>query len=547
MELREYLAVIRKWWWLIVLCTVLAAGASLMVSRSTPPTYQASTTLMVGQIIQDPNPNTQDMSTSERLAQTYAEMVRRQPILQATVEALDLGVGWKALREQVSVNLVRNTQLMEIQVTYTDPQRAVLTADEIARQLILQSPTKQDKEREAHHQFVTAQLADLQAKIAAGQAEVVELEESIATAFNAEQMQNIRDQITALQTQVNTWQANYAPLLSFLQEGVTNYISVVEPATVPSAPIGPKTRTNVLLAAVVGVMLGAGFAFLIEYLDDTIKSPDDIIQALGLSPLGAISRIDGKSYEDKLVAAIHPRSPISEAYRILRTNIQFSAVDKPLGTLLVGSPNPIEGKSITLANLGVVMAQAGLSAILVDSDLRRPVLHKIFDLPNKEGLTTALLDGELNLDGRLQATQVENLKVLTSGPLPPNPSELLGSQKMKSLIEALKGKADVILFDSPPTLVVTDAAVLAGQVDGVLLVTEAGNTRREMAQRAKEDLLKVGANVLGAVLNKLSPRGAGYYYYYYYYSRDGDGQKRRKRKKGSLLSKIPGLKRFVRS
>lgn len=546
MELREYLTVIRKWWWLIVLCTVLAAGASLMVSRSTPPTYQASTTLMVGQIIQDPNPNTQDMSTSERLAQTYAEMVRRQPILQATVEALDLGVGWKALRGQVSVNLVRNTQLMEIQVTDTDPQRAMLTADEIARQLILQSPTQQDKEREVHHQFVTAQLADLQAKIAAGQAEVVELEESMATAFNAEQMQNIRDQITALQTQVNTWQANYASLLSFLQEGVTNYISVVEPATVPTAPIGPKTRTNVLLAAVVGIMLGVGFAFLIEYLDDTIKSPDDIVQALGLSPLGAISRIDGKSYEDKLVAAIHPRSQISEAYRILRTNIQFSAVDRPLGTLLVSSPNPIEGKSITLANLGVVMAQAGLSAILVDSDLRRPVLHKVFDLPNKEGLTTALI-GELDLDGRLQATQVENLRVLTSGPLPPNPSELLGSQKMKVLIESLKGKADVVLFDSPPALVVTDAAVLAGQVDGVLLVIEAGNTRREMVQRAKEDLLKVGANVLGTVLNRLSPRGAGYYYSYYYYSRDGDGRKRRKRKKGSLLSKIPGLKRFVRS
>jgi len=355
-------------------------------------------------------------------------------------------------------------------------------------------------------------------------------------------MQSIQDQITALQTQVNTWQANYASLLSFLQRGATNYISVVEPATV--APTGSRTGTNVLLAAMVGAMLGAGFVFLIEYLDDTIKSPDDIIQALGLSPLGAISRIKGKSYPDKLVAAIHPRSPISEAYRILRTNIQFSAVDRPLEALLVSSPNPVEGKSITLANLGVVMAQAGLSAILVDSDLRRPVLHKIFDLPNKEGLTTVLLGGELNLDGRLQATEVENLQVLTSGPLPPNPSELLGSKKMKSLIEALKGKADVVLFDSPPAMVVTDAAVLAGQVDGVLLVTEAGNTRREIAQQAKEDLTKVGANVLGAVLNKLSLRGAGYYYYYS--SRDGEAKKRRRRRKTSLLSRIPGLKRLVR-
>ena len=253
MELREYLAVVRKWWWLIVLCTVLAAGASLVVSRSTPPIYQASTTLMVGQTIQDPNPNTQDMSTSERLAQTYAEMVRRQPILQATVEALALDMSWKELQGRVSVNLVRYTQLMEIQVTDTDLQRARLTADEIARQLILQSPTEQAKEREGHRQFVTAQLSDLEAKIATGQAEIAELEKSLAMAFNADQVQSIQDQTTALQTQVNTWQANYASLLSFLERGATNYISVVEPATV--APTGSRTRTNVLLAAMVGAEL----------------------------------------------------------------------------------------------------------------------------------------------------------------------------------------------------------------------------------------------------------------------------------------------------
>lgn len=539
MELREYLSIIWKWWWLIVLCTVLAAGASLAFSRSTPPTYQASTTLMVGQIIQDPNPNAQDMSTSERLAQTYAEIVRRQPILQATVEALGLDTTWRELRGRVVVNLVRNTQLIEIQVYDTDPQRARLTADELARQLILQSPTEQDKERERYRQFVTAQLADLQAQIEAGQAELPELKKSLATAFSAEQMQSIQDQITALQAQLNTWQANYASLLSFLQKGSTNYISVVESATV--TPISSRKRLNVLLAVGVGIMLGGGFAFLIEYLDDTIKSPDDIVQTLGLSPLGTISRMDGKTYEDKLITVSHPRSPISEAYRMLRTSIQFSTVDKPLRTLLVSSPSPIEGKSITLANLGVVMAQAGLSAILVDSDLRRPVLHRIFGLSNKGGLTTALLNGESSLDGYLQATRVENLRVLTSGPLPPNPSELLGSQKMKSLIEALKKRADVVLFDSPPTLAVTDAAVLARQVDGVLLVADAGNTRRELARRAKEDLFKVGANVLGVVLNKLAPRGVGYNYYYYL--RDSDAQKQ-SRKRG-LRSMIPDWKRLV--
>jgi len=541
MELREYLSVIWKWWWLIVLCTVLAAGAGLAFSRSTPPTYQASTTLMVGQIIQDPNPNAQDISTSERLAQTYAEIVRRQPILQATVETLGLDTTWRELRGRVVVNLVRNTQLIEIQVYDTDPQRARLTADELARQLILQSPTEQDKEREQYRQFVTAQLADLQAQIEAGQAELPELKKSLATAFSTEQMQSIQDQITALQAQLNTWQANYASLLSFLQKGSTNHISVVESATV--TPVSSRKRLNILLAAAVGIMLGVGFAFLIEYLDDTIKSPEDIVQTLGLSPLGTISRINGKSHQDRLITVAYPRSPISEAYRILRTNIQFSAVDRPLETLLVSSPNPIEGKSITLANLGVVMAQAGLSVVLVDSDLRRPMLHKVFGLSNKEGLTTTLLDGEPYLDSRLQATQVENLRVLTSGPLPPNPSELLGSQKMKSLIENLKEKADIVLFDSPPILAVTDAAVLARQVDGVLLVADAGHTRRELARQAKEDLLKVGANILGVVLNKLSPREVGYCHYYYYYSRDSDAQKRRQKR--GLRSMVPDWKRLV--
>ena len=308
-------------------------------------------------------------------------------------------------------------------------------------------------------------------------------------------------------------------------------------------PISSRKRLNILLAAVVGIMLGGGFAFLIEYLDDTIKSPEDIVQTLGLSPLGTISRINGKSHQDRLITVAYPRSPISEAYRILRTNIQFSAVDRPLETLLVSSPNPIEGKSITLANLGVVMAQAGLSVVLVDSDLRRPMLHKVFGLSNKEGLTTTLLDGEPYLDSRLQATQVENLRVLTSGPLPPNPSELLGSQKMKSLIENLKEKADIVLFDSPPILAVTDAAVLARQVDGVLLVADAGHTRRELARQAKEDLLKVGANILGVVLNRLSPRELGYCHYYYYYSRDSDAQKRRQKR--GLRSMVPDWKRLV--
>jgi non-specific protein-tyrosine kinase len=275
------------------------------------------------------------------------------------------------------------------------------------------------------------------------------------------------------------------------------------------------------------LVLSVGAAFLIEYLDDTIKSPDDAMTMLKLTPLGAIARIKGEGYEDKLVTATHPRSPISESYRTLRTNIQFSTLDKPARTLLVTSPNPIEGKSITAANLAVAMAQAGLRTVLVDSDLRRPAQHKIFSLSNQQGLTTSVLEEEPVLDGHLQAVSVENLRVLTSGPIPPNPSELLGSHKMQVLLERLKAESDIVIFDSPPALAVTDAAVLSTQVDAVLLVTDAGRTRRDMALRARDDLLKVGAHILGVAVNRLSGRMGGYYYYYYYYSRD-DGSKQKR-------------------
>jgi len=352
--------------------------------------------------------------------------------------------------------------------------------------------------------------------------------------------------MATLQNQLNTYQANLAPLLNFFRGSATNYVDVIEPAIVPTSPIGPRTMQNVLLAATVGLILAVGAAFLLEYLDDTIKTPDDIQQALGLFTMGAITRISGDRIEDKLVTTAHPRSPIAEAYRALRTNLQFFAVDKPLKTLLVTSANPIEGKSLTAANLGVVMAQAGMSVILVDSDLRRPVLHRVFQLTKEEGLTNALLQGISVSDGYLQATEVENLRVMTSGPVPPNPSELLASERMSGLIEHLKKQADVLLFDSPPCLAVTDAAVLSSQVDGVLLVVDAGVCRRELAVRAVDGLSKIGGNILGAVLNKLSPRGAGSYYYYYYYSEEGDETKRRKSKGfRSRLASSPLLRSVI--
>ena len=205
---------------------------------------------------------------------------------------------------------------------------------------------------------------------------------------------------------------------------------------------------------------------------------------------------------EMLITRYNPRSPVAEAYRQLRTNSQFSSLDKPIKTFLITSTGPEEGKSTTLANLAITMAQAGNTIILADCDLRRPSVHQLFGIKNGIGLTSILIDSSIK-QFPFQDSGVENLRILPSGPQPPNPSELLGSQRMKDLIGELKKQADYVLFDSPPIIAVTDAAILATRVDGVLLVIRAGKTRREMAQRAKSVLEKVKANLLGVVLNNI--------------------------------------------
>lgn len=212
-----------------------------------------------------------------------------------------------------------------------------------------------------------------------------------------------------------------------------------------------------------------------------------------------------------LITLTDPRSPVSEAYRTLRTNLSFSSLDKPIRTLVITSPAPDEGKSTTSANLAVTMAQSGKRTILVDCDLRRPTLHKLFELTAEPGLTDFLLAGEG--EPALQETGVPGLQVLTSGPLPPNPADLLGSQKIDQVIATLVEKADIVLFDAPPVIVVTDATVLGAKVDGVLLVIGAGKTRREHAERAKEMLEKANVRIIGAALTN-APKDSAMKDYY---------------------------------
>jgi non-specific protein-tyrosine kinase len=316
---------------------------------------------------------------------------------------------------------------------------------------------------------------------------------------------------------------------------------VAEEAIPVYSPIRPRTMANTLLAAVVGAMLAVGIILLVEYLDDTVKTPEDLASVTDLSTLGAIADIEGRTDRDRLVTLLTPRSAISEAYRMLRTNIQFAAVDGQVKSIMVTSSGSGEGKSTTAANLAIVMAQTGRRVILIDADLRRPIQHRLFELPNSKGLTMALLDLNAPPKEHLQVTPVPGLQVMTSGAIPPNPAELLGSQRQADLLADLEKEADLIILDSPPVLTVADALVLAPRVGGVLLVVEVGSTRRGAIQKAVDALLHADARLLGVALNRLTLRRSAYYYHYYqqYYRQYEEGEKDSSRRRSFL----PGFKR----
>ncbi len=376
---------------------------------------------------------------------------------------------------------------------------------------------------------VSGLKTSLEKEIASVQDDIARAQGALAGNPDDAQRQRLETSLAQYRTTLSSLANNYNQI-RIAEAQATNNVVIAKPAVVPLSPVRPRTMTNVLLALIVGGMLAVGAAFLVEYLDDTVKSPDDVTRVTGLSTLGAIARMKDTGSQRQLISWSQTKAPETEAYRTLRTNIQFSSVDKPIRTLLLTSSGPSEGKSTTAANLAVVMAQTGQKVILVDADLRRPVIHKVFGVPNNVGTTTALLAGQdVDLAAYLQPTEIEDLRVLTSGPIPPNPSELLGSHRMAHLIEQLSQLADLVIFDTPPVLVVTDASVLGRQVDGVLLVADAGGTREQALAQTVDELRKTGVNILGIALNRLDSRSRGYYYYYYYYYYTDEGGNRQRR------------------
>ena len=497
-SLRDYLDVVRRRKAPVVLALVVVLGASLISSFLQKPVYAASAEILLrpkSTEFRFEADQTQRFDP-QRALQTEIRILESRPIQQAVEEKL----GYRALASAAAAG---QTDIILVRAESSVPRRAADIANAYATAYI------EFKRKQTVDEFVAA--------IAEVQRQIDDLQRQIDTSTEPVRGGLIQRRI-ALEGERDGLE---------LDAGLrTGGAQPVSDAEVPTEPIRPKPLRTAVLASVLGLMLGVGLAFVIEFLDDTIKTKADFERATSLPVLGLIPLVPSwKSQEQtRLVSLTEPTSPVAEAYRTLRTAVQFLGMDRPVQVVQLTSPSASEGKTTTLANLAVAMARAGRRVVVVCCDLRRPRVHEFFGLSNKVGFTSVLL-GEVGLSQALQRVpDVERLFVLASGPLPPNPSELLSSRRAQEVIEALRSDGNLLLLDSPPILPVTDGLVLSKQVDATLLVSIAGRTTRKDAARAVEMLRQVDAPLTGTILNGVSVEGTyGYGYGYYQSTANGNG------------------------
>ncbi|TEU12782.1 MAG: hypothetical protein E3J21_20235, partial [Anaerolineales bacterium] len=519
----QYFNVIKRWWWLLIVGMIIPMSISYHFLSEQAALYQATVTLMVGTTLQSASPDPSLMRTSATLARAYTVLVKRRPITQAVIQRLNLESSPEALARQITAWVNPEAQLLEIVVTDTNPQAAALIANALADELIRQSPASVEGSRD-QQEFVRGQLTDLEVKITNVEEEIRKLEDSLANLTSAAEIEEAQRRLSGLQGVAASYRSTYASLYQSLIDSSTNILTVVEPAIEPTWPVSSKSNLILLVAGGAGLALALGAAFVIEFLDDTLRWESCKDRALlDLPVMGLIPRLPQE--DGHISTDMPPDSSEAEALRLLRANIfltlahrsasailatspgrregRTTIVTSPVSTVLVTSPGRREGRTTIVASLGMVIASGGQRVIIVDADLRTPDLHEVFGLPNDYGLCELLLGHAPSLPKALQETSIPNLNLLAAGRPPLDLALALTSPRLIELIEDLREQADIIIFDSPPVLLAPDTSILSGLVEGTLLAVRDGYTTLEGASRAKERLSAYeGAPVMGVLFSR---------------------------------------------
>jgi polysaccharide biosynthesis transport protein len=517
-SLQDYLVVLKRQRILIVATVVLVVVAALGVSFAQTPVYEAATDVVV-----EPVRRTQDVALEELWQQANAVETERlvatsRPVAARVADELGIADPNEA-RDGVRVEPVRDTRVMRIIAADVDPAVATEKADEFAAAYLAHR-------RGEALEGILAARQDLEQRAESLRGEIAELE----SADEVDEIQ--RDALLAQLASVIAQSAE----LGGSSGAVAGGGSILAPAEVPTSPVSPRPVRTGALALVLGLMLGVGLAFLRDHIDDVIRDESDFKRATGGRPiLGRIPSWSDPEGGDRLATVLEPASIASEAYRELSAGVRFLLLANEDGELeaasgrpgpgravLVSSAHAGDGKTSTAANLAVAAARVGLRTLLIDTDLRRPTLHKRFGLGATSGLTDVLLSGD-DLREHVVNVGVDNLRVLPAGTIPPNPHELLASPAMRALEREVMRRADLVIYDSPAVLAVPDALELGRHADVSILVGRAGSTSRRQLTAAVERLEQVGTHVAGTVLNGIDSKTDGYYYSYYYTDHPVDG------------------------
>lgn len=599
MELRQYVEMLRRHRWTIAQAVVLVAVVAGVVSMLRTPAYEATAKVLLRPNDASEQINPENVSVgpnADRIVSAQVDIIESRPVLAAAAKTLN-DVGVERLGEQVSVRKSATNDVVGISARSTDPTEARDMANAVAKAYIENRRQFAVANLQKASDEIGAKLTDLQQQIARYDAQIGDgglqspagprPQQPAEAPTPPESREGMRAARYAAAVQYETLYARQQELLveMSLKRGEAELISE---ADTPRSPVSPKPLRDAVLGGFVGLLLGLGYSFLREQLDDRVRSRDELERLTGLPVLADVPFDEELARRpNTLVAESQPLGPVAEAVRSLRTSLQFLGVDSPIRRLVVTSPGPEAGKSTLAANLATAYAHAGYVTVLVSGDLRRPRVEDIFDVPKGRGFTGLIAElsgdmrpsgvsvgGPINGNGSgngngavgsgasgnghphaapvasvtpeqrdtkiadyLVATTVPNLFVLPSGSRPPNPAELLSSRRTDEVLSALGESADVVIIDAPPLLAVTDPAVLASKADGVVLVAALDETHRVTAQRAKAALDIPHVRVLGLVLNKVDPSSGGGYGYYGYYGEDSKPAKAGKQAKSSKSPK----------
>ena len=492
----------RKWGMLLII--ILATGSAAYFSYQKTPIYSATSEVQVTPITGNEFEVDFAYFALDNM-DNEVHLVQSAPV----AKLADRELGDAAAGGQLSVDVPPNTSVLQITYSHPDPQAAADGAQAFAG---------------AYLGYRTRVASDAYARASeALQRQLSELEDSLeeaettldAAAPGSTDEIVAQNEVDQLSIQVAALNAQY---LSLLAPDITPG-TIIQPAVVPTAPSSPNHRQDIAFGFAVGVVLAWGYAFLRDRLDDRVHGRSDLEAAVQAPTLAVVPKVEvgrrKKKYRDaaQLVTIVAPGSPAAEAYRTLRTNLQFIARDGKVKVIAVTSPHAGEGKTTTVANVAATLAHTGKRVVAVSADLRKPRLHRYFGLGNGDGLSSVLSKQAELSDVVRRPEEIDSLRVLTSGWVPPNPAELLSSDEMEELLGLLRESADYVLVDTAPVLVVSDAMIVARRADAVILIGDSGSTTRASLTSAREQLEQVGANVVGAVLNGFDPSKARYYPY----------------------------------